>query len=252
MEFVEFQNKKEQERFVRKAVEKAGSERKLASEVGIPKSSVFVYLKAEARMPYERLKRILDFLQMEESSIVFKIVSSDEWVSRGGKKALMKKIKNGSLEQNLERMWEVSSLKLKKWHREMKRKDRETYFRIQYERFKKIGSYKFTTKKGEKVRNSLERDVANILFDLGVDYEYEPFVDLGCKVYFPDFKTGNRIIEATMWRGSEKAVELKKKIADLEGAGFHVSVVVPAALEGYYKIIERNLVRASDIRSALK
>ena len=55
-----------------------------------------------------------------------------------------------------------SSLVFKKWHDEFKRKDKIGYYKTQHERFKKIGEDKFKTKKGENVRNLLEKKFANL------------------------------------------------------------------------------------------
>ena len=61
-------------------------------------------------------------------------------------------------------------------HKEMKKKDPEKYYKGQYEKFKKVGLYKYKTKRGELVRNKLEKDTADILFSLKLNYEYEPYV----------------------------------------------------------------------------
>jgi hypothetical protein len=127
------------------------------------------------------------------------------------------KVKNGTFKKNLEKMLEKSSKKLSEWHKKMKKISKKQYFITQYERFKKTGQYKYFTKKGEKVRNELEKQVADFLFDLKKNYAYEPYIDSNNKVFFPDFLVGDKtIIECTMWKGYDKATKLKRKISNLE------------------------------------
>ncbi len=97
----------------------------------------------------------------------------------------------------------------------MKENNPEEYYLIQYSRFKKVGDYKLFTLNGEKVRNSLEKDVADILNKNGIKYSYEPLVRVKDRFFFPDFLINDKIIlECTMWRGSDKAVKLKEKIKE--------------------------------------
>lgn len=54
------------------------------------------------------------------------------------------------------------------------------------EKFKKIAGYKFITENGEKVRNNFEKEVADLLKKLGLDYKYESLVKVGNRYFFPD------------------------------------------------------------------
>ncbi len=251
MQYVEFNDKYGQQKLVRLALRKAGGDRKLANIIGASKGAIYDYSKAKRRMPYNRFKLFLKYLSLDEESFSFNLVLKKEWLSRGGKKSYLQKIKNNSFENNLRKMKESSSARMKKWHREMRQNHRTDYFKIQYQRFKKVGNYKFTTKKGEKVRNKLEKYIADTIFALNLDYEYEPFLDLGRKVYFPDFKVGNILIEGTMWRGAQKAYQLRKKIFELEKERFQVVVVVPSKLEKYYKIIVDYVVKEEELKNFL-
>ena len=115
-----------------------------------------------------------------------------------------------------------------------------------YERFKKIAKYKTQTKKGHFVRNELEQKVANMIFDMKINYEYEPLVKIGNKYFFPDFLINkNIIIECTAWRGETKAYKLKEKIKYLEKK-YKTFVVIPKNLYTYYKILDKHLILGLD------
>lgn len=117
------------------------------------------------------------------------------------------------------------------------------YYTIQYEKFKKIGGYKYKTKNGEKVRNSFEKEIADKLYDLKVKYEYEPLIKVGEKYFFPDFMINKKIIiECTAWKGETKAYQLKDKINILKKK-YKVFVIVPKALYSYYKILDNCLIK---------
>lgn len=128
----------------------------------------------------------------------------------------------------------------------MKQNEPEKYHLMQYEKFKKIGGYKFITNNGEKVRNKFEKDTADILKDRGFQYEYEPLVRIGERFFFPDFLVnGNIIIECTEWRGHDKAIKLKEKIKYLKKE-YKVYVLIPKALKRYYEILNHHLLLGFD------
>jgi len=129
----------------------------------------------------------------------------------------------------------------------MKKNNPEKYYNIQYSRFKKVGrGYHSTTKRGEKVRNIFEKQTADVLFNLGIDYDYEPLVHSGKRYFFPDFLIGNNIIvECTMWKGENNAYKLKEKIEALKNK-YKIYVVIPKALYSYYKILNNHLVLGLD------
>jgi len=150
--------------------------------------------------------------------------------------------KEGTFAENMKKLKIISSERMKKWHKRMKRYNKEEYYSIQYSRFKKIGNYKFETKSKEMVRNELEREIANTLFDLKIKYKYEHLINVKRKCYFPDFIIGSTVIECTMWRGKENAYKLKKKIFDLRKYGFNVYVVIPKTLFKYYKCLGNDVL----------
>jgi len=128
----------------------------------------------------------------------------------------------------------------------MKKERPEEYYQIQYNNFKKIGEYKYQTKKGEKVRNILEKQIADILNKMNIEYKYEPLIKSNNKYFFPDFLVNkNIIIECTMWKGETKAYKLKEKIKNLE-KDYKIFVIIPKTLYSYYKILDNYLIKGLD------
>jgi len=126
----------------------------------------------------------------------------------------------------------------------MKENSPEEYYLLQYSKFKKIGGYKYKTKRGEKVRNNFEKQVADILDKL--KYEYEPLIKIGKRYFFPDFLINKKIIiECTEWKGEIKAHKLKKKLKYLKKE-YKVFVVIPKDLYRYYKILNKDLIKGLD------
>lgn len=238
--------KGKQERLLRKAIKKAGSYRQLSKLIKIPRSSLSEYVR-ERMIPEERLNKILKFLQIKniENLILEKL--TDNWKQiKGGKNCIVSKKEKGTFEKEMKRWQNYQAKKLKKWHKSMKKNNPERYYLLQYSRFKKIGGYKYKTIKGEKVRNSFEKETADILHRLGIKYEYEPLVNIGKNYFFPDFVIENRIIiECTMWKGEQKAYKLKEKINSLKRA-YKVFVLIPKNLYSYYKILNNHLITGLD------
>lgn len=244
--FVEL-SKPNQIELVEAAIRKAGSERKLESETGISDAAIHEYKTGRFRMPYGRFKLLVSFLARKESEFEFKLADSTIYRIKGGKAVYKKYLQQDRFGAIHAKMRAASSERMKQWHKKMKCEQSEEYHKLQYERFKKIAKYKFQTKKGEFVRNSLECDVANRLFDSGFDYQYEPYVKGACSPYFPDFKIGNLLIECTAWKGFQKAPALSKKIADLEKAGYEVKVIVPNRLRSFYKLVEKSIISIEEL-----
>lgn len=117
---------------------------------------------------------------------------------------------------------------------------------MQYNNFKKITGYKCITLRGEKVRNVLEKKIADFLYSLGIDYRYETLVKGKRGYYFPDFLIGKVIIECTMWRGVAKTHSLKRKFEDLKQAGFTMILFIPKNLRHDYKLLEEYIITELD------
>ncbi len=236
--------KGELRKIIRYSLDKAGGVKALVDKVKIPPSSIWEYYAESRSIRGDRLKKLEEYsgIKIKETDILKSF--QDNWRQiKGGIKGVRLKKENGTFEEQLKFAREKNSEKLRQWHKKMKAERPEEYYKIQYSRFKKIGLDKFTTLNGEKVRNSFEKDVADILFKKRISYKYEPLVAVGKKAFFPDFLLDNNIIiECTMWRGSDKAIKLRNKIRKL-GKNYKVFVVIPKNLYSYYKILDDNLIQ---------
>lgn len=234
-------------KIIGEAFKKAGNIRKLEKIIGIPRSSLSGYHTEKRIINENNLKKIEDFLEIKikEEDIINKL--QDNWRQiKGGKNCVITKKENGTYYNNLLNAQRSGAKKLRKWHEDMKKNNPREYYLIQYSKFKKIGGYKFKTEKGEKVRNNFEKQIADILTNLKVDYEYEPLINIKNKYFFPDFLINNKIIlECTAWRGEAKAYKLKEKIKYLKNK-YRVYVVIPKNLYSYYKILDNHLIKGLD------
>ena len=233
------------------AIASAGSERKLSKKLGISATSIYYYKKCIRRMSYSTFKKLLSFLKKKEKEIEFRKIDESEYLSKGGKITYKKFLDSGRFKEVHKKMRKASSERMKKLHEKHKSENKEKYYKTQYEYFKKIGNYKFNTKNNEKVRNHLEKEVADLLYSLSIEYEYEPYVDCETKCYFPDFKIKNLVIECTAWKGFQKAYSLKNKIEDFEAHGLKVKVIVPDDLRRFYKPIEKYIMNTSELKEFL-
>lgn len=231
-------------RVIQKSIEKAGSERELYRILKIPRS-LYNYRTFSKTIPLSILKKLIEFLNIRENQIIRKsMLLPHNWRQKiGGVNSYKSKMEKGIFEYNLMKMKKSSSVRMKKIHRDQKRFDREHYHKEQYRRFRKISEYKYHTKRGEKVRNLLEKTVADFLFQNRIKYEYESYVEGKNGVYFPDFIiNGKTIIECTMWRGFDKATKLSKKIKDLEKKKFKMIVITTPSVKRFYRKIEPYIV----------
>ena len=85
----------------------------------------------------------------------------------------------------------------------------------------------------------MEKYIGDFLILLDLKFEYEPYINLNGKVYFPDFKTGNMIIEVTAWAhpAKEKISHIFKKISNYERAGYQVILFTPKNIRKFYKAL---------------
>lgn len=229
------------------ALERAGSFRKLEREVQIPKSCLFAYSLEKRAIKNIYLDKLIDYLKisLSKEDIIEELPNNWKQI-KGGKNCVDKKKKNGTFEKQLNECRKPNPESLRLWHKKMKEKNIREYYLIQYSRFKKIGNYKFLTNNNEKVRNKLEKEVADVLKSLRIAYEYEPLVKAGGKHFFPDFLIDNKIIiECTEWRGYDKAIKLKNKIEFLKKR-YKVYVVIPKTLKRYYETLNQYLILGTD------
>lgn len=230
-------------KIVSKAIKKAGTIYKLQDEIKISRSALSDYHNEKRMIREDNLGKLTEYLEIDKSNLKITEKLPLNWKQvKGGKKCVESKKKKGSFQTSLIKARAKQSEKLREWHEGMKKYFPEEYHKIQYLRFKKVGNYKLKTKRGEKVRNLLEKRTADALFDLKINYEYEPLVKAASKYFFPDFLINNKVIlECTEWRGKEKATKLKEKIKHLKKE-YKVFVVIPKHLNNYYKILNNHLL----------
>lgn len=234
---------------VLKAVQKAGTYRKLSGEIKIPVSTIYNYISINRTITKENLDRLLAYLGTDISKEEIIQELPDNWKQIiGGKNCVKKKQKEGKLDKQLKeaRKHIINGKRIGDWHKKMRKQNPEAYYKIQYEHFQKVGHYKLITKNGEKVRNALEKKTADILKRLGIVYKYEPLIKAENRYFFPDFVINDKVIlECTMWRGYDKAIKLKEKIRYLNKK-YKVYVIIPPKLEKYYGSIKDNLILGLD------
>jgi len=232
------------------ALEKAGSERGLAEVLGVVKSAIYYYKYKDRPIRKDIFCKLVEFLGLEESDVEQNILKQldKNWKQKiGGKNSYLKKVNSGTFRRNLIKMRRAS----REMHKQLREKLCGRYFLNQYERFRKVGWYKFKTERGEIVRNILEKRIADKLFQFGINYQYEPCININKNYYFPDFKVNNIIIECTMWRGFDKPLKLSKKVRNFEKMGYKVFVIVPNNLRRFYKRIENYLIDEDKILNKL-
>lgn len=112
------------------------------------------------------------------------------------------------------------------WHTQMKINKPYEYPQMQQGKIKQSLKYKYKYH-NQKYRNALELDVARILTENGVRFEYEQLVNCENRFYLPDFTIDRVILEATYWHDVEqRARELNQKIRDYQKSGFSETVIV--------------------------
>lgn len=235
------------------AINKAGSERKLASQVNIPNSSIYSYKFEKRNITKERLMIICKFLNTSIKRIdknILRYLSKNWGKIKGGKNCVKSKIKKGTFLPNIEVLREISSERMKVWHREMKENDPEKYYKLQYKRFRKIGNKPLLkTRCDVKVRNKFEQEVVNFLFNNKFKFEYEPYINIRGKAYFPDIIVSkNNIIEITAWKHPDfqRIAYLKQKIKDYKIEGFKVYFYIPKLYRNFYKEINKFVISDLD------
>jgi hypothetical protein len=231
------------ENIMLKASKKAKSQKELSLAVKIPRSKIWSYRVNNIALEKSRIERIAKYADVKIEKEDIEKELPDNWRQKiGGKNCVIKKIKEGVLDSQLKKCRIKSAGKLGEWHKQMKKKDPEAYHLSQYEKFKKIGGYKFITKNREKVRNILEKETADTLKNLNFKYQYEPLIRIEHSYFFPDFLVeGKIILECTMWRGYDKAIKLKEKIKQLKKS-YKVYVIIPEKLKKYYSSISEHLI----------
>ncbi len=233
---------------INKAITKAGSERKLCKAIGISKGFIYRCKHEECNISKDRLQKILNFLGIGNYKYRKYILEElpENWGRiYGGINSINKKKKEGIFEETMERLRKGSSRYMKQWHKDMRENSPKEYYVWQYERFKKVGrGYRFSLKNKILVRNRLEKNIGDFLILEGFKFEYEPYINIRGKVYFPDFKIGDKIIEATEWKHPDKdrISELKIKIKDYRKEDYDTILFIPQNFRKFYKELEGHII----------
>lgn len=176
-------------------------------------------------------------------------LKEDNWGRQlGGVGAKKKKLGFFDLKYAKERrLWRSKGgrIGLRKWHKTMKTDKPNEYRKMQQQKLKQSLKYKYEYR-GQKYRNLLELDVAEILTENCIRFEYEPLLTCGSKFYFPDFRIDNVIIECTFWHDiKQRAKELRQKIDDyLKLKISHIIIVTfPKYVDEYSKLIDNPSVK---------
>lgn len=237
-----------QKEIICRAINKAGSERKLCKILTLSKGSVYKYKFELTCVRTDRLEKILKFVDEDISKYKDDILEQlpENWGKiKGGKNCVLKKIREGKLEYEIERLRKISSKRMKKWHKDMKENHPKQYHVWQYERFKKVGrGYLHCLDNEIPVRNLLEKKIGDYLIQECIGFEYEPYINVNGKVYFPDFKISSKIIEITAWMhpDNNRITKLNKKIKDYRNSGFEVILFIPKQARKFYKEIEGSII----------
>ena len=121
-----------------KAIIKAGNMRDLAPLVQISRSSLSRYYNEKVTIKLEDLDKIMNYLgvSINEKDIIKQLPINWRQV-KGGKKCVEIKKEKGTFEKQLKQCQKRSSIHMKLWHKNMRKKNPEKYHLMQYEKFKK-------------------------------------------------------------------------------------------------------------------
>jgi hypothetical protein len=237
-----------QNELIKRAIVKAGSERKLCKLIGISKGAIYGCKHELWNIPKERLDKILKFIGLDTSECgkyILEELPKDWGRRKGGINCVAKKKKDGTFEETIRRLRKGSSRYMKKWHKNMRENSPKVYHIWQYEKFKKVGrGFCFSLKNNTLVRNRLKKKIGDFLIINKFRFEYEPYIHLGGKAYFPDFKVDNKIIEVTEWKHPNKnrILKVKKKIRDFKAKGFKIIFFIPQNFRKFYKEIDDSII----------
>ena len=219
--------------------------RGLAGKLGISYTTIREWRDEKWSIRQDVLSRIILICPEQESYKQFIVeLKEDSWGQKVGGLST-KRLKHGFFDQAYTK--QSSSWKSKggqhgtrKWHVRMKNEHPEEYSRIQYGRIQQSLKYKHAFN-GEKYRNLLELEVARILTEQKVKFEYERLLHCGGKCYFPDFTLGKLLIECTFWHDvAEKAKELSQKIVIYRKLNLQTIIVTTDRYLEEYSILLAN------------
>lgn len=232
------------------ATNKAGTEAKLSRILLIPEGSIYSYKNALGTLPKDRFDALLKFLNIDKTSIKTKMLDDNWGCVLGGKKVVLVKKAKNTFYRDMFRLKLLSSIRMKKWHLKMKKENPEFYYKLQYKRFKKVNKYPLIiTKSKVRVRNVFEREIADFLYENNIKFNYEPYLNINGKAYFPDFITNNNLIEVTAWKHPDesKILYLKNKIKNYRLYNYNIIFYIPKKYSKFYKEINEFII--SDLNS---
>ena len=113
--------KGKQRALLERAIEKAGSERKLVAKTKIPKGSIYGLKHEKKNLSEKYALALCKFLNIQTNKIGYDEILPSNWGQiKGGKNLIRKKKDDGTFSQTVERLRQVSSKRMKQWHKEMK------------------------------------------------------------------------------------------------------------------------------------
>ena len=104
--------------------------------------------------------------------------------------------------------------------------------------FRRVGTRKVKGPKDEMMFNEGEKNIAEFLLQMGVNYQYEPLIELNGNHYFPDFLVNNIIIERCGLATKNYFKSIKRKFKDYKSWKGKVIIISPKkTLEMFQKEI---------------
>jgi len=204
--------------------------RELAGKLGIGYTTLRDWRDEKWSMRLEVFNKIVEACPEQKCFEVFITETKEDSCGREIGGVSTKQRKHGFLnpayiQQSLTWKSKGGQIGTSKWHATMKKERPEEYGKIQYERIKQSLNYKCKFN-GRKYRNILELEVAKILTENAIKFEYERPISCVSRTYFPDFIVGRIAVECTFWDdANQKAKALTKKIRSYRKLGLETVVV---------------------------
>lgn len=187
---IKFRHGKQKE-LIRFASNKVGSLRKLSEILGIRFGYFWYYISEQVTLPQSTFIKLVKISNLDEELVHTKYVEQVlpyNWGKVKGSIETNRIVKERLKYPSYRKRWYRKYLKLRKVMKGKLIKNWEMGFR-------KAGRRNAIGPKGERMFNDGERKIAEFLLSRGLEYEYEPKLQFGEKVYFPDFVSGGFIIE---------------------------------------------------------
>jgi hypothetical protein len=224
--------------------------RKMAHKLGIGYTTLRDWRDEKCSMQHNAFIKLVEMCPQCDTFRAFIVsMKEDSWGRKLGGLST-KQRKHGFLDPKYEKQsitWKSAGGQIgpRRWHVSMKKEKPQEYHQIQYNRIKQSLQYRHEYK-GQKYRNLLELEVAKILTDNGVEFEYESLLRCGEKFYFPDFVFNEAVIECTFWHDAEQRAEkLRQKIDNYLKLNFKMILIVTTQkyIEKYSQLLTNQNVR---------